>query len=229
MTTLYNTYWVRFAHGGIDHSLAVENSRTLFQAAKSCRGTQDRPYLDPSSLPPLPYPYFRGKASSSDLWPRLVLLTRPAAVGALRRRRRPLNNIAWLLRAFPSSAVGGRGSYEVRPTHIDDLPVSPSRQLHWSDDRSVDAVGPERPDLCRVGRADPGCRRQPARASSVSLHHPARNVEGARSAMSDVLLTPTNITRWQRVWPTPRLRQPEQSGVGMAHRTRRQPWCPLCE
>ena len=33
-TTLFNTYWVRFAHGGIDHPTAVENSRVLFQAAK---------------------------------------------------------------------------------------------------------------------------------------------------------------------------------------------------
>ena len=33
-TTLYNTYWVRFAHGRTDHELAVANSRTLFQAAE---------------------------------------------------------------------------------------------------------------------------------------------------------------------------------------------------
>ena len=34
VTTLYNTYWVRFAHQRIDHDMAVENSRTLFQAAR---------------------------------------------------------------------------------------------------------------------------------------------------------------------------------------------------
>src|SRR6266481_8490974 len=28
--TLYNTYWVRFAHGAVSHELAVANSRTLF-------------------------------------------------------------------------------------------------------------------------------------------------------------------------------------------------------
>ena len=33
-TTLYNTYWVRFAHRQVDHDLAVANSRTLFLAAK---------------------------------------------------------------------------------------------------------------------------------------------------------------------------------------------------
>ncbi|MEP7178053.1 MAG: hypothetical protein ABI775_03090, partial [Pseudonocardiales bacterium] len=28
--TLYNTYWVRFAEGGVDHDAAVTNSRVLF-------------------------------------------------------------------------------------------------------------------------------------------------------------------------------------------------------
>jgi nucleoside-diphosphate-sugar epimerase len=31
--TLYNTYWVRFAHGKVSHPTAVANSRVLFQAA----------------------------------------------------------------------------------------------------------------------------------------------------------------------------------------------------
>src|SRR5438445_11752666 len=31
--TLYNTYWVRFARGRVDHDAAVSNSRTLFEAA----------------------------------------------------------------------------------------------------------------------------------------------------------------------------------------------------
>src|SRR5512133_138059 len=30
---LYNTYWIRFAHGSSTHARAVENSRRLFQAA----------------------------------------------------------------------------------------------------------------------------------------------------------------------------------------------------
>ena len=33
-TTLYNTYWIRFAHRAVDHQLAVANSRALFHAAK---------------------------------------------------------------------------------------------------------------------------------------------------------------------------------------------------
>jgi len=32
---LYNTYWVRFNHPGFSHSVAVENTRKLFAAAKA--------------------------------------------------------------------------------------------------------------------------------------------------------------------------------------------------
>ena len=38
-TTLYNTYWVRFAHNRIDHDLAVANSRSLFHAARRAGGS----------------------------------------------------------------------------------------------------------------------------------------------------------------------------------------------
>ena len=122
VTTLYNTYWVRFAHARIDHELAVANSRTLFWAAKRA-GVQrivhvsiTHPSVDS------PWPYFRGKAlveralAESEV-PYAVL--RPAILfggdGVL------LNNIAWLLRHLPVFAVGGRGDYRIRGIHIDDL------------------------------------------------------------------------------------------------------------
>jgi uncharacterized protein YbjT (DUF2867 family) len=145
-TTLYNTYWVRFAHGRIDHELAVANSRTLFLAAKRA-GVQrivhvsiTHPSVDS------PWPYFRGKAlveralAESEV-PYAVL--RPAILfggdGVL------LNNIAWLLRHLPVFAVGGRGDYRIRGIHIDDLAqlcVQKGTERH---DSVVDAVGPERP------------------------------------------------------------------------------------
>ncbi len=61
-TTLYNTYWVRFAHDRIDHERAVVNSRTLFQAAKRA-GVQRIVHVSITN-PSIesPYPYFRGKA-----------------------------------------------------------------------------------------------------------------------------------------------------------------------
>ncbi|MGH3743668.1 MAG: SDR family oxidoreductase, partial [Mycobacteriales bacterium] len=65
--TLYNTYWVRFAHGRVDHDAAVTNSQTLFRAAAAA-GVQrighvsiTHPSLDS------PYPYFRGKAQVEEV------------------------------------------------------------------------------------------------------------------------------------------------------------------
>jgi len=146
VTTLYNTYWVRFAHARIDHELAVANSRTLFLAAKRA-GVQrivhvsiTHPSVDS------PWPYFRGKAlveralAEAEI-PYAVL--RPAILfggdGVL------LNNIAWLLRHLPVFAVGGRGDYRIRGIHVDDLAELCVRKGAERHDSVTDAVGPERP------------------------------------------------------------------------------------
>jgi nucleoside-diphosphate-sugar epimerase len=150
-TTLYNTYWVRFAHARIDHDVAVANSRTLFLGAKRA-GVQrivhvsiTHPSIDSS------WPYFSGKAlveralAEAEV-PYAVL--RPAILfggdGVL------LNNIAWLLRHLPVFAVGGRGDYRIRGIHIDDLAqlcVQKGAERH---DSVSDAVGPERPTFLEL-------------------------------------------------------------------------------
>jgi uncharacterized protein YbjT (DUF2867 family) len=150
-TTLYNTYWVRFAHGRIDHDLAVANSRTLFHAAKKAgvRRIVHVSITHPSVDSPLPY--FRGKAlveralAEADV-PYAVL--RPAILfggdGVL------LNNIAWLLRHLPVFAIGGRGDYRIRAIHVDDLAhlcVAKGAEGH---DSVTDAVGPERPTFLEL-------------------------------------------------------------------------------
>jgi NADH dehydrogenase len=151
VTTLYNTYWVRFAHGRIDHELAVANSRTLFWAAKRA-GVQrvvhvsiTHPSVDS------PWPYFRGKAlveralAEAEV-PYAVL--RPAILfggdGVL------LNNIAWLLRHLPVFAVGGRGDYRIRGIHVEDLAQLCVRKGAERDDSVTDAVGPERPTFVEL-------------------------------------------------------------------------------
>jgi NADH dehydrogenase len=150
-TTLYNTYWVRFAHKRIDHDLAVANSRTLFQSAKRA-GVQRIVHISithPSA--DSPWPYFRGKAlveralAESEV-PFAVL--RPAILfggdGVL------INNIAWLLRHLPVFAVGGSGNYRVRAIHVDDLAqlcLAKGSEHHNS---VTDAVGPERPTFTEL-------------------------------------------------------------------------------
>jgi len=145
-TTLYNTYWVRFAHGRITHELAVANSRTLFQAARRA-GVQRIVHLSithPSA--DSPWPYFRGKAlverALAESGVSYAVL-RPAILfggeGIL------INNIAWLLRHLPAFAVGGRGDYRVRGIHVDDLAHLCLVKGSETHDSVTDAVGPERP------------------------------------------------------------------------------------
>jgi len=150
-TTLYNTYWVRFARDRTDHDQAVANSRTLFHAARRA-GVQrivhvsiTHPSIDS------PFPYFRGKA----LVERALVETevpyailRPASLfggdGVL------LNNMAWLLRHLPVFAVGGRAEYRIRGIHVDDLArlcVEKGAERH---DSLTDAVGPERPTFLEL-------------------------------------------------------------------------------
>ena len=104
-TTLYNTYWVRFAHGGIDHALAVENSRTLFHAARRAgvRKIVHVSILHPSAASP--YPYFRGKALVERALAETGLAyRRAAAVGALRRARASCSTTS------PGCCAGSRSS-----------------------------------------------------------------------------------------------------------------------
>lgn len=153
VTTLYNTYWVRFAHGRTDHSVAVENSRALFSAARRAgvRKIVHVSILHPSASSP--YPYFRGKAlverslAATGL-PYAIL--RPSVLfdekGVL------LNNIAWLLRRSPIFGIGGAGTYRVRPIHVDDLADLAVASSQWGADRIVDAVGPDRPTFVELVR-----------------------------------------------------------------------------
>jgi NADH dehydrogenase len=189
-TNLFNTYWVRFAHGRVDHAAAVDNSRTLFGAA---RRAGIRKIVHVSILHPSldsPYPYFRGKAQVEQ-----ALSESGVGYGVLRpsvlfdERGVLLNNIAWLLRTFPVFAVGGDGRYRVRPTHVDDLANLALEAATWPDDRIVDAVGPERPtflELVAEIRAAVGGRARIVRVPAPVLLGASR-VLGV--ALRDVLLT----------------------------------------
>jgi uncharacterized protein YbjT (DUF2867 family) len=142
--TLYNTYWVRFAHAGVDHDAAVANSRTLFQAAAAA-GIQRIVHVS-ITHPSLasPYPYFRGKAQVEQLLGELGIshaIVRPAILfggeGVL------VNNVAWLLRHLPIFAVGGRGTYRVRGIHVEDLARLCVGLGARTDTVVMDAVGPQ--------------------------------------------------------------------------------------
>ncbi|HVC68839.1 MAG TPA: NAD(P)H-binding protein [Acidimicrobiales bacterium] len=189
-TTLYNTYWVRFAHDRTDHDVAVANSRSLFHAARRA-GVQRIVHVSithPSVDSPLAY--FRGKAlveralTEADV---SFAIVRPAILfggdGVL------LNNIAWLLRHLPVFAVGGRGQYRIRGIHIDDLAqlcLTKGAERH---DSVIDAVGPERPTFVELVQAIGDAVGRPARL----IHVPGATVPILSRIMGlvlhDVLLT----------------------------------------
>ncbi|HMI23310.1 MAG TPA: NAD(P)H-binding protein, partial [Streptosporangiaceae bacterium] len=162
--TLYNTYWVRFAHGSVDHPVAVARSRVLFQAAAEAgvRRIVHVSITNPSA--DSPYPYFRGKAAVEQALRDLGVshaVLRPAILfggdGVL------LNNMAWLLRRLPVFAVGGTGEYRIRPIHVDDLARLAVRAGDSAVTEVIDAVGPERPTflaLVQTIRAAVGSRSQ---------------------------------------------------------------------
>ena len=166
--TLYNTYWVRFAHGGVDHPVAVARSRVLFQAAAEAgvRRIVHVSITNPSA--DSPYPYFRGKAAVEQALGDLGVshaVLRPAVLfggnGVL------INNIAWLLRRLPVFAVGGTGEYRIRPIHVDDLARLAVRAGRSEATEVIDAVGPERPAF-------------------GELVHTIRNLVGSRSRIVHV-------------------------------------------
>ena len=142
--SLYNTYWVRFPHGGMTHETAVANIRVLFQAAADA-GIQrivhvSITHADSGS----PYPYFRGKGEAERHLKASGIpyaIVRPAILfgpGAVL-----VNNIAWLLRRLPVFAIGGRGDYRIRPVHVDDLARLCTELGARGDSVTVDAVGPQ--------------------------------------------------------------------------------------
>jgi uncharacterized protein YbjT (DUF2867 family) len=153
-TTLYNTYWVRFAHERTDHAQAVENSRTLFHAARQAGVARIVHVSITNPSIESPYPYFRGKALVERALAETGLpytILRPAilfgADGVL------VNNIAWLLRRLPVFAIGGGGGYRIRPIHVDDLADLALECATRTDDQIVDAVGPDRPTFNELVRA----------------------------------------------------------------------------
>ena len=63
---LYNTYWIRFAHGRTTCDLAVENTRTLPQAAESA-GVGRIVHFSATNATSSRLPYFRAMAQVGDM------------------------------------------------------------------------------------------------------------------------------------------------------------------
>lgn len=188
--TLYNTYWVRFAHGQVDHPVAVARSRVLFQAAAAA-GVQRIVHVSithPSA--DSPYPYFRGKAAVEQALRDLGVshaVLRPAILFG--GNDVLINNIAWLLRHLPVFAVGGGGEYRIRPIHVNDLARLAVQAGTSATTEVIDAVGPERPtfyELVHTIRSLVGSRSRVIRVPGTLIPAAARMLG---LALRDTLLT----------------------------------------
>lgn len=144
VSTLYNTYWVRFNHRRFNHNNAVANSKALFEAARTT-GVERVVHIsitNPSIESPLSY--FRGKAEVEHALRTSGLsyaILRPAVLFG--REDILVNNIAWALRRFPAFGLFGDGSYRLCPIFVDDLAAAAVNYGRIHECVVVDAVGPE--------------------------------------------------------------------------------------
>lgn len=143
-TTLYNTYWVRFAHGTTTFEKAVENTILLIRAAEKAGVRRivhvsiTNPALD-SRLP-----YFRGKARLEKLIQDSRLeyaIIRPTVIFG--DEDILINNIAWLLRRFPVFPIFGSGAYKLQPIYVEDMADLVVQAGQKRENLVLDAVGPD--------------------------------------------------------------------------------------
>jgi len=141
---LYNTYWVRFNHADFKHATAVENTLTLFKAAKQAgvRRVVHVSITNPSEDSPLEY--FKGKAVLERALRESGMsyaILRPTVLFG--EEDILINNIAWVLRRFPVFGVFGDGEYRIQPIFVDDLAQLAVEQGQGSENVVIDAIGPE--------------------------------------------------------------------------------------
>ena len=143
---LYNTYWIRFNYKapGFQHSVAVENTLTLFEAARQAGVARvvHTSITNPSEDSPLEY--FKGKAVLERALKESGLsyaILRPNVLFG--HEDILINNIAWTLRKLPVFGVFGDGQYRLQPMHVDDFANLAVAQGKDRSDRVIDAIGPE--------------------------------------------------------------------------------------
>lgn len=141
---LYNTYWVRFNYKGFKQAAAIDNTLTLFRAAKKAevRRVVHVSIANPSEDSPLEY--FRGKAVLERALIESGLshaVLRPTVLFG--KEDILINNIAWALRKFPVFMIFGNGRYRLQPIYVDDLAKLAVEQGRQRDNCIIDAIGPE--------------------------------------------------------------------------------------
>jgi NADH dehydrogenase len=141
---LYNTYWIRFPHGGTYFGDAVDNTQALMTAAVKAgvRKVVHISVSNPSVDSPLAY--YAGKARAEAIvrdsgleWAivRPTLIFGPGDI--------LINNIAWLLRRMPVFVIPGLGTYRLQPVAGEDVAEIAIWAAGVDSGITVDAAGPD--------------------------------------------------------------------------------------
>ena len=141
---LYNTYWVRFARGAVNHDTAVENIRTLLRAAAAAGVRRVVHISITNASEDSLLPYFRGKALAERAVRESGIsysIVRPTVLFSAEDIL--MNNIAWFLRRFPVFLIGGRGDYPIQPVSVNDVAHLAVEAGTANGNSEMDAVGPE--------------------------------------------------------------------------------------
>ena len=140
----FNTYWIRYAHGRVTFDLAVENTRTLLEAAKRAGIGRIVPFSVTNASFESGLPYFKGKAQVEDMLVGLGVpyaIIRPSLVFGTSDLL--LNNMAWALRRFPVFPAYGNGDYPVQPVYVEDVAAQAVEAGSQSGSSVADAAGPD--------------------------------------------------------------------------------------
>jgi len=202
--TLFNTYWIRFSHKNLTFDQAVENTKTLFAAAKEA-GVRRVVHVsitnpDPASS----LPYFRGKAVlEADLQQSGLsyAIIRPTVIFGAEDIL--INNIAHLLRRFPFFAIPGRGDYKLQPIFVQDLAQLAIEAGEKTENLTVDAVGPKiytfrelletikniTSSQCRLVSIPPGIALFLSRLYGLLVQDVVLTRDEVRGLMSDLLIS----------------------------------------
>jgi uncharacterized protein YbjT (DUF2867 family) len=141
---LYNTYWIRYAYGGMTYDRAVENSRILIRAARDA-GVRKIVHVSIANYSDdSPLGYYRGKAEvvraiqASGLSYAILCPTVIYGEGGIL-----INNIAWFLRHFPFFAIPSHSDCRMQPIFVEDFAELMVRAGANPSNTIEDSVGPE--------------------------------------------------------------------------------------
>jgi uncharacterized protein YbjT (DUF2867 family) len=142
--TLYNTYWLRFPHGGSTFDGAVARSAALLAAARDAGVRRVVHVSVVNASADAETPYVRAKAAleavvrSAGMEWVIVRPTLTYGPGDIL-----INNLAWALRRFPVYGLPGLGRYTVQPVHVDDVARICVEAGAGEPSLTLDAAGPE--------------------------------------------------------------------------------------